>query len=217
MSFGTRLKRAAGPTALVLAGTASLAATAFWPGVACNSNAEVDAARQAREQALGRHRLEAISNFIETQRKIQRRREFRRKKAEADKRAKTATPAQRSAFRASAVLGIWQRYVAAPSSKAKGRLGKQQAGLAALAVKRLQPRVDALESSAKQAKLDALAAAAASLNSVLPSIQTGIGDGTVEPELFAKAQDAIKRIEAAAREAKLPVLPQVPTDFGATG
>lgn len=210
------MTRAVGGTLLAVAGTASLAVTAFWPGVACNSNAEVDAARQARERALGRHRLEAISNYIETQRKIERKRKFAEQKKLADERAKSVTPAQRTAFRASAVIGIWQRYVAGPNEERKGKLTRQQAKLAALAVRKLQPRVKALADSARAAKLTAIADSATELVSTLPAMDTAIGDGTVEPDLFEKVNGLIGRIREEGIAAKLPILPKVPADFGSS-
>jgi len=206
--------RTSGGILLGVAAAASLGVTAFWPGVACNSNAEVDAARQAKNRALGRHRLEAISNYMETQRKIERRRKYAQQKKEAAERAKSITPEQRTAFRASAVIGIWERFVATPEKETGGDLTRQQAELAALAVRKLQPRVKSLAAAAKSAKLPAIATAANQLVATLPEMDTAIGDGTVEPEVFAKADRLVTKIRESALEAKLQILPRVPPDFG---
>lgn len=210
---GSGINRTLGGAMLAVAAVASLGVTAFWPGVACNSNAEVDASRQAKERALGRHRLEAISNYIETQRKIERRRKYEEQRKAAEKRKETITPAEQTAFRASAVIGVWQRFVAGPYKESKGKLNSQQAKLAALAVRKLHSRVTALAGSAKQAGLTDIAAAASKLEATLPEYDTTVGSGTLDQELFDRANDLVEQIRAGALAAKLPVLPTVPADF----
>jgi hypothetical protein len=207
------VNRTVGASLMAVAAIGSLAVLAFAPGVGCGVAYEVDINKQAKERSLGRHRIEAISAYVQTRKKIAAKARMRKAKADAEKRKKTITPAQQSAFRAGVVIGAWNRYIGAPFKQSNGKLSENRARIARLSLKGLQPRAQALAESAKAAGLNDLSASASSLAAGIPKLAPGLRKDRIDPKVYASLRETVLKIRRQAGEANLKVLDRVPPDF----
>ena len=209
----TGISRNVGGAILAVAAVASISVLAFAPGVGCGATSAADAAKQARERALGRHRFEAISNYLETQRKNARRAAEKRRRAAEDPNAKAVNSRAQATFRAGVVIGAWQRFIANPYKQNGGRFDERQAAIALRAVRGIDSKLNELASSAKAANLEGVELAARNMDDALPALGGSLKDRMIGANDFARADTLLGELQAQAREAKLPVLPKANTSF----
>ena len=207
------MNRTIGASLMAVAAIGSIAVLSFAPGVGCGVAYTGDITKQAKERSLGRHRIEAISSYVQTQKKIAARARNKKARANAKQREKSITPVQQTAFRTGVVLGAWNRFIAVPYKANGGKLSEQRAKLAGLSLKGLQPRAEGLAQSAKAAGLKDLSASASSLAAGLPTLAPGIRKGRIDPKLYAKLRATVVNIRRQARAAKLKVFDRVPPNF----
>jgi hypothetical protein len=194
----------------------SIAVLSFAPGVGCGQTSSADAARRAKDVAIGRHRFEAVSSYIDTQRKNQRRLEARRA-AKAQKQAATSKdPTQLTTFRTGVVIGAWNSYFTKiyPASQVNGgRLTAEDAKLSSLALKAIDTKLSDLTDSAQAAKLDAVASAANGVKDSLPALAADLKDKTLPATDYQSTNRLVKELQAQAKAANLKILARVPTNF----
>ena len=202
--------------ALGTAAFVSVAILSFAPGVGCGQTSSADAARQAKDRAIGRHRFEAVSSYLDAQRKNQRRLAAKRT-AKAQAQASTSKdPKQLTTFRVGVVLGAWRSYFTRvyPSSQVNGgRLTPEDAKLASLALKPIDTKLHDLNDSARAAKLDGVATAATAVIDSLPALAADLKDTTLPAPDYTRTNQLMKDLQAQAKAANLPILARVPTNF----
>ena len=202
--------------ALGVAAFASVAVLTFAPGVGCGQTSSADAARQAKNRAIGRHRFEAVSSYLDTQRKNQRRLAAKRTAAAQKQASASKDPKQLTTFRVGVVLGAWKSYFTKvyPTSQVNGgRLTAEDAKLASLALKPIDTKLHDLTDSARAAKLDGVAKAASDVIDSLPAIAADLKDSTLPAPDYTRANQLMKELQSQAKAANLPILARVPTNF----
>ncbi len=203
----------------------------FAPGVGCSSTSAEDSALQAKQRAIGRHKIQAVSNFMVVQAKLEKRRQAR-EAAQAGKPMTSTQPTTTTgarvtkapavtqaealklvAFRVGVVLGAWSRYIAKPFSAGGGGMTPVQRRTATLALRGLSTKLTALHEAASAANLSRMAITAQNFNDAIPPLAGGIKTGKIDGADFAKGNTSAQRLRQGARDAKLKFLETVPVNF----
>jgi len=220
-----------GAIALGVVAFISTMTLAFAPGVGCSSTSAEDSALQAKQRAMGRHKLQAVSNFMVVQAKLEKMRQAsdpgQTAQLTTTPQLTTTTAAQATqtptvtqakalklvAFRVGVVLGAWSRYIAKPFSAGGGGMTPVQRRTATLALRGLSTKLTALHEAASAANLSRMAITAQNFNDAIPPLAGGIKTGKIEGADFAKGNTSAQRLRQGARDAKLKFLETVPVNF----
>jgi len=194
----------------------SIAILTFAPGVGCGQTSSADAAKQAKQRAIGRHRYEAVSAYLDVQRKNQRRLAAKRTARAQETASASKDPKQQTTFRVGVVIGAWKKYFTKiyPTSQINGgRLSAEDAKLASIVLKAIDTKLQDLMASSRAAKLDGVAKITSDLTDSLPALAADLKDKTLPAADYLRTTQLMKDLQAEAKAANLPILARVPTNF----
>jgi hypothetical protein len=188
---------------------AALAAVLFVPGIGCGGADVSNIHKQANKRSLSRHKFDSLSQFLDAQRKINRR---RKAKEAADQNPTVAkSPRELTTFRTSLAEGVWQRIIWSPSQRAADRTltpGKQQ--LAQEAAVYLNRRLELVTKAAGQARIKSVADAAENARHNIGALTATLSGKQFDPRILDTQNRLMDALLAAAKKAGLRVVPTVP-------
>ena len=188
---------------------AALAAVLFVPGIGCGGADVSNIHKQANKRSLSRHKFQSLSEYLETQRKISRKRKAKEAADQATTVAKS--PRELATFRTSLAEGVWQRIIWSPARQATDNTltpGKQT--LAQEAAVYLNRRLELVGKAAEQARIQPVADAAAKARHNIGALTATLSGKQFDPKVLATQNKLMDDLLAAAKKAGLKVVPTVP-------
>lgn len=188
---------------------AALATVLFVPGIGCGSTDVKNIHVEANKRAVSRHKFDSLSQYLDAQRKVDRRRKARESALLDPAAAKS--PRELTTFRTSLAEGVWQRIIWSPSTHAADSTltpGKQK--LAQEAAVYLNRRLELVSKAAGQARIPSVVTAADSARHNIGALSATLSGKKFDQRVLEAQNNLMNALLAAAKKAGLKVIPAVP-------